>query len=169
MPRKNPVNDIHTDMQEDIHLFLARRGYTAIPIILNDLGHLLTTVVVNGVPGLFILDTGAGISLIEENYADRFKLNLQNDEVSFTGAGAGGKGLKVVPCPGNIIEIGAYMVTDFPLVTMSLQHVSQAFIEFGINEEVLGIIGVDILKPARAIIDYSSMTLYLSLNTGRSD
>jgi predicted aspartyl protease len=165
MPGKKSINDIQEEMPEDINSFLARRGYLAIPIVQNATGLLLVTVVVNDVPGLFILDTGAGISVVESNHAERFKLNLQNDDTSFTGAGAGGQGLKVIPSTGNKIEIGDYTITDLTLSTMSLEHVSQALAELGANEEILGIIGVDILKPARAIIDYSSMTLYLSLKS----
>ena len=165
MPGKKPINDIQGEMQEDINSFLARRGYAAIPIVQNATGLLLIIVVINDVPGLFILDTGAGISVIESNYAERFKLNLQNDDTNFTGAGAGGQGLKVVPSMGNKIEIGNYTVTGFTLSTMSLEHVSQALGQLGANEEILGIIGVDILKPANAIIDYCSMTLFLSLKS----
>ena len=74
--------------------------------------------------------------------------------------------MKVVPSTGNKIEIGNYKVTDFTLATMSLAHANQAMAELGATEEILGIIGVDILKPARAIIDYSSMTLFLSTKSG---
>ena len=148
-------------MQEGINSFLVQKGYVAIPIVQNDLGLLLIPVVVNNVTGLFILDTGAGISLIESSHVERFKLNLRTADASFTGAGAGGLGLKLIPSSGNKIEISSYCLTDFPISTMSLEHVSQALAELGSQEEILGIIGVDILKPAKAIIDYGSMTLYL--------
>ena len=164
MPRKK-TTDIQEEKQEDLNSFLARRGYSAIPIIQNATGLLLITAVVNDISGSFILDTGAGVSVIESNHSERFKLNLQHDNTSFTGAGAGGQGLKVVPSMGNRIEIGDYRVTDFMFSTMSLEHVSQALAELGNSEEILGIIGVDILKPAKAVIDYSSMTLYLSLKS----
>ena len=148
-------------MQEDLNSFLTRKGYTAIPIVQNAVGLLLITVVVNDVSGWFILDTGAGISLIESSYIERFKLNLNIDETSYSGAGAGGQGLKVVPATGNKIEIGDYTISDFTISTMSLEHSIQALTALGAHEEILGIVGVDILKPAMAIIDYSSMTLYL--------
>ena len=166
MEPKKLSNETGSASQPDIHLFLAQKDYSAIPIIENATGLLLINVVVNDVAGFFILDTGAGISLIEESFIERFKLNLQHDETSFSGAGAGGQGLKVVPSTGNKIEIGNYKVTDFTLATMSLAHANQAMAELGATEEILGIIGVDILKPARAIIDYSSMTLFLSTKSG---
>lgn len=145
----------------DITAFLSQKGYDVIPIRQNAAGLLLITVKVNGVEGLFILDTGASISVIASSHASRLQLTLQNHNANFTGAGAGGQGLEVIPSEGNTIEIGNHMVTDFMLSVMSFDHVSQALTQAGC-EEFLGVIGVDILKPGKAIIDYSTMTLYLS-------
>ena len=146
---------------KDITAFLLQKGYDVIPIRQNAAGLLLITVKVNGIEGLFILDTGASISVIASNHASRLQLILQNDNANFTGAGAGGQGLEVIPSEGNTIEIGNHLVTDFMLSVMSFDHVSQALTQAGC-EEFLGVIGVDILKPGKAIIDYSTMTLYLS-------
>lgn len=158
-----PNKDTQGELHEDINSILVRKGYAAVPIVQNAAGLLLITVVVNDVPGLFILDTGAAVSIVEVNYIERFKLDLKEEDASFSGAGAGGQGLKVVPSMGNKVEIGDYAKNDFMLTTMSLEHGIQALAQLGAHEEILGIIGVDILKPARAIIDYSSMTLYLSI------
>jgi Aspartyl protease len=148
----------------DINTFLIQKGYDAIPIKQNVPGHLLITVKVNGISGLFILDTGAGGSVIDSKQASKFNLTLQKDSTDFSGAGVGGLGLEVIQSEGNKIEIGNYVVSDFTLSVMSLEHVSQALIQIGAHEELLGVIGVDILKPGKAIIDYSNMILYLSSN-----
>lgn len=145
---------------KDLTAFLSQKGYDVIPIRQNAAGLLLITVKVNGVEGSFILDTGASISVIDSSQASRLQITLQNHNANFTGAGAGGQGLEVIPSEGNTIAIGNHIVTDFALSAMSFDHVSQALIQAGC-EEFLGVIGVDILKPAKAIIDYSTMTLYL--------
>ena len=141
--------------------FLSKKGYDAIPISQNASGLLLISVNVNGTTGLFILDTGAGVSVVDSKHVDLLNLNLEKAETSFTGAGAGGQGLEVVPTKGNRIEIGNYVVSNSALAVMSLEHVSQALAQLGCKEEFLGAIGVDILKPGKAIIDYGTMTLYL--------
>lgn len=146
---------------KDVTTFLSQKGYDVIPIRQNAAGLLLITVKVNGTEGLFILDTGASISVLDSSQASRLQLTLQNEKSSFTGAGAGGQGLEVIPSEGNTIEIGNYIVTGFTLSVMSFDHVSQALTQAGC-EEFSGVIGVDILKPGKAIIDYSTMTLYLS-------
>jgi predicted aspartyl protease len=153
-------------MQEknELDAFLTQKGYVAIPIRENISGHLLIEVMVNGQPGLFILDTGAGGTVIDSSKAGELNLVLQEEDIHFTGAGAGGQGLEVCPSEGNRIEIGNFLIPDFTLSVMSLEHVSQSLIQIGAHEEVMGVIGVDVLKPARAIIDYSQMMLYL-MNT----
>ena len=141
--------------------FLSPKGYDCVPILQNIVGLLLITVKVNGIEGLFILDTGAGISVIDTKQADFFLLNLQKDKTSFSGAGAGGQGIEVIPSEGNKLEIGGYVVSDFTFSIMSLEHVNQALTQAGIQEAFIGVIGVDILKPGKAIIDYGNMKLYL--------
>lgn len=149
---------------KDVHTFLIEAGYEAIPIIENIAGHLLIPVTVNGIQGLFIVDTGAGGTVVDFTRVDELKLLIQKEETTFTGAGAGGQGLEVCPSKGNRIEIGKFILPDFTISVMSLEHVSQSLTQIGANEEVTGVIGVDILKPGKAIIDYSNMMLYL-MNT----
>ena len=50
--------------KNELDAFLTQKGYVAIPIRENISGHLLIEVMVNGQPGLFILDTGAGGTVI---------------------------------------------------------------------------------------------------------
>ena len=147
---------------DNLATFLQAKNYTAIPLHQNAAGLLLLTVSVNGVGGLFILDTGAGSSVIDALQAERLKLILLKENTTFNGAGAGGQGIEVTPSEGNHIEIGNHTVSDFPLAVMSLEHARQGLAQAGATEDFLGIIGVDILKPGKAIIDYDTMTLYLS-------
>lgn len=145
----------------DLQTFLDKEGYVGIPITENISGHLLVEVHVNGVAGLFILDTGAGGTVVDLAKAEELNLIHEKDDTTFTGAGAGGQGLEVCPSSGNTIEIGNYIRRDFTISLMSLLHVSESLNKLGAEEEVTGVIGVDLLKPAKAIIDYSRMMLYL--------
>ena len=145
----------------DLQAFLDKEGYVAIPIMENISGHLLVEAQVNGVAGLFIVDTGAGGTVVDLARAEELNLNHEKDNTTFTGAGAGGQGLEVCPSLGNTIEIGNYIRRDFTISLMSLLHVSESLTKLGAEEEITGVIGVDLLKPAKAIIDYSRMMLYL--------
>ena len=146
----------------ELNTFLLKQGYHAIPFTQNEVGHLLIEIIVNGEKGLFILDTGAAATIVDTKQAGRLKLNLQRDSASFDGAGAGGQGLEVIPSIGNKLEIGTYLAQDFTLAVMSLfEHVAEAFALAGFHEELTGVLGVDILIPCKAVIDYGAMTLYL--------
>lgn len=146
----------------ELYAFLVKKGYHAIPFTQNAVGHLLVEVIINGQKGAFILDTGAGNTIVDTKQATRLQLLLQKDNSSFEGAGAGGQGLEVIPSEGNKVEIGTYLLPNFTLCVMSLfEHVGQALAKAGVHEELSGVLGVDILIPGKAIIDYSAMTLYL--------
>lgn len=153
--------------KEDLTTFLTKKGYTAIPMRQSALGLLLLDVKVNNVPASFILDTGAGSTVVDIAYADKLNLVLQKDNAEFTGAGAGGGGLEVVPAEGNKIEFGDHIIHDLTFSVMSLfEHVNETMLQLEVKEEFAGVIGVDILKPGKAIIDYSSMTFYLLAANG---
>jgi predicted aspartyl protease len=153
-----------TGQQEakELKTFLLQKNYKAIAIKQNAAGHLLVPVIVNDVESLFILDTGAGATVVDSQQAEKLQVVLLIDSTEFTGAGAGGQGLEVIPSKNNRVAIGEHVLKDFPLSVMSLEHVRQAFVQLGIHEDFSGVIGVDILKPGKAIIDYSTMTLYLA-------
>lgn len=146
----------------ELHAFLLNKGYHAIPFIKNAVGHLLVDIIINGEKGSFILDTGASATIVDTKQASRLQLVLQTDDATFEGAGAGGQGLEVIPSKGNRLEIGSYLLPDYPLLVMSLfANITQVFEQAGVHEELSGVLGVDILIPGKAVIDYSSMTLYL--------
>ena len=149
-----------TDTQE-LNDFLIKRGYLATTFTQNGAGLLLINVTVNDIPGLFILDTGAATTVIDACQAERLNLVLQAENKSNSGGGAGGSGLEVIPSTGNTIKIGDQTFPDFTLAIMSLEHAREALTQIGAAEEFVGILGVDVLKPAKAIIDYNTMTLYL--------
>ena len=63
--------------------------YVKIPITKMASGHLHINATVNGVQGEFILDTGAGATVIDPKYMNKF--NLKSEQTNSTGAGAGGQ------------------------------------------------------------------------------
>jgi predicted aspartyl protease len=154
---------IDNGQADDLQAFLFQQEYVAIPVRENIAGHLLVEVNVNGTSGIFILDTGAATTVADVTKAELLRLIHEKDDTTFSGAGAGGQGLEVCPSSGNTIQIGNFIRRDFMITLMSLQHVNESLAKLGADEEVTGIIGVDVFKSARAIIDYNKMMLYLSM------
>jgi len=137
---------------------LINNGYEKIPLKKLISGHLYLNMKLNSINGGFILDTGAGATVIESKRKDKFKMVVeQTDE---TATGAGGTNLQMQISKENEIFIESVHLTKYELTLMNLDHVNQAFASIGI-EEVDGVIGADILEDKKAVIDYKNLILYL--------
>ena len=68
--------------------FLLKQGYTKIKLHLTKTNHFEIIAKINGVKGLFILDTGASNSCVDFDTATLFKLKVEESDVKAAGAGA---------------------------------------------------------------------------------
>ncbi len=141
--------------------FLTGKAYVAIPLKQNIAGLLLVDAAINGVKGTYILDTGAGQTVVDRNQIANLKLELKHDETAQTGGGVGASGIENIPSYNNNLEINTFKLEPFTVAVMSLETAWQSLANVGANEILYGIIGYDVLKPGKAIIDYGTMTLYL--------
>jgi hypothetical protein len=146
------------DKNADLGKFLNKNGYVAIQMQKIITGHLYTQATLNGVKGRFILDTGAGATVIELTKKDKFKMTAVESEDKATGAG--GTGMQVLESIKNKISLGDYTYNSDTLRLMSLDHVNKVLKSIGV-EEMDGVIGADILTAGNAVIDYTKMVLYL--------
>lgn len=138
---------------------LTPAGYTAVPMKRHGDAHLTVDVRINGVAGSFILDTGAGRTVIDRAAQSRF--DEGRDVVAGGRAtGAGGTGMAISALPGNRLRIGDYRDDAFTVHFLALDHVNAAFSQRG-ETPVDGVIGADILERGGAVIDYPNLRLYL--------
>lgn len=140
--------------------FLLEKGYTKIKLTLTKTNHFEIKASVNGVKGLFILDTGASSSCVGFEAIKVFKLKAKDSEVKAAGAGATNMLTQI--SKKNKLKIGKWKKDRVPLILFNLTHVNTALTSFN-AKPVDGIIGADILKKAKAIIDYDKKYLYLKL------
>ncbi len=138
---------------------LEARGYVAVPMRRHGATHLAIEARVNGVPGTFILDTGAGRTVVDTAVQSRFDPDRAARAAGrATGAGAGG--MAIAALPGNRLRIGDYRDDAFTLHFLALDHVNAAFSQRG-EAPVAGVVGADVLERGGAIIDYPNLRLYL--------
>ena len=140
--------------------FLLKKGYTKIKLHLTKTNHFEIFAKINGVKGLFILDTGASNSCVDFETATTFKLKVKDSDIKAAGAGA--TDMKTQVSKQNKISIGKWSKDKVVLVLFSLTHVNTALTAHN-SKPVEGIIGADILKKGKAIIDYEKKYLYLKL------
>ena len=138
--------------------FLKEKGYRKIPLTYTATRHLEVKAKINKIEGTFILDTGASSTCVGFEAVSHFNLLAEESEVKAAGAGATDMLTQIAQ--KNVIEIKGWKKKKVDLVLFDLRHVNDALVNHK-AEKVQGIIGADLLKKGKAIIDYKSMSLYL--------
>ena len=137
--------------------FLENKGYTAFKLQKYVTGQLYTEIAINGVTGRFLIDSGAGATIVEEKRKDKFNMTTTPSEKKGTSAG----GETAIQLPANNKQINSkYAIDESTLMLMNLDHMNTAFKQHGL-EEIDGVIGAELLLSGKAIIDYANMILYL--------
>lgn len=140
--------------------FLLEKGYCKVKLKLTKTNHFEIKASINGIKGKFILDTGASSSCVGFKAIERFSLNVKASEIKAVGAGASGMLTKI--SKSNTLKIGQWQKEKMPLILFNLTHVNEGLINHN-ADPVDGIIGADVLKKGKAIIDYQKKYLYLKL------
>lgn len=140
--------------------FLLNKAYTKIKLKLTKTNHFEIKATINGVKGNFILDTGASSSCVGFEAIETFKLKVKDSKI--LAAGAGAIDMETKMSRKNKVKIGKWNNNKVVLVLFNLVHVNTALINHN-SKPVDGIIGADILKKGKAVIDYEKKYLYLKL------
>ena len=138
--------------------FLLEQGYAKVKLHLTKTNHFEIIGKINNVKGIFILDTGASSSCVGIDKIEKFKLTVTDSEIKAAGAGAIGMDTKL--SRNNVVKFRKWKLPKVQLVVFDLSHVNTA-LENHNSKPVDGIIGADILKKGKAIIDYEKKYLYL--------
>ena len=145
-------------MENALWKFLLEKEYIKIKLRLTKTNHFEVKATINGIKGLFILDTGASNSCIGFEDVGLFNLNARASNIKAAGAGATDMLTQIAS--KNTIKIGSWKSSNVTLVLFDLTHVNIALTMHN-AKPVNGIIGADILKKGKAIIDYNKKYLYL--------
>ena len=150
-------------MSITLNKFLKRKGYSSVKLIFLETKHYLIEAKVNGVSGRFILDTGASNSCVCTTLENNF--NIISKETIEKASSATSEISNTKISKNNIIQIGKWE-NKINLITFDMSHINHALNEKKINS-VSGIIGADILKKSKAILDYNKNKLYIKLWSNR--
>ena len=104
------------------------------------------------------MDTGASNTCVGLDKADLFQLVSKSSEIK--AAGAGSSEMETFVSEKNKLEIGKWRFKKQQIVLFDLSHVNEALIAHQALP-VDGIIGSDVLKKAKAVIDYGQKVVYL--------
>lgn len=137
---------------------LKEKGYKRIKLNITKTNHLELVAKINNIEGNFILDTGASSTCVGMEAIEHFQLLAEDSDIKAAGAGATNMLTQIAQ--KNKIEIKGWKKKKVDLVLFDLRHVNEALLNHE-AEKVHGIIGADILRKGKAIIDYKNKSLYL--------
>ena len=146
-------------MSITLNKFLKSEGYSSVKLIFLKTKHYLIEAKVNSITGRFILDTGASNSCICTSLEDKFKVISEYSKEKASSANSEMNHTKV--SKRNVIQIGKWN-SNASLITFDMNHINNALSQKKIDS-IDGIVGADILKKSKAILDYKSNKLYLKL------
>ena len=138
--------------------FMLKKGYTKVPLVFTATNHFEIIAKINGVSGRFILDTGASNTCVGFDKLEFFKLTSKESKIKAAGAGA--TNMETMISTKNKIKIGNWKKNKLKIVLFDLVHVNEALLAHKALP-VDGIIGADVLKKSKAIIDYEKCCVYL--------
>ena len=139
--------------------FLKSIGYVSVKLKFLKTNHYLLKACINGVEGKFILDSGASSSCICLSLENKFKIDSKENKIKASSATSNMEDTRL--SKNNTIKIGKWL-NKISLVSIDMTHINRVLSEKE-TESVDGIIGADVLKKSKAVIDYESNKLYLKI------
>ena len=139
--------------------FLKSIGYISVKLKFLKTNHYLLKACINGVEGKFILDSGASSSCICLSLENKFKIDSKENKIKASSATSNMEDTRL--SKNNTIELRKWRST-INLVSIDMTHINRVLSEKE-TESVDGIIGADVLKKSKAVIDYESNKLYLKI------
>ena len=146
-------------MSKTLNKFLKESGYITVKLNFLKTKHYSFKANINGINGKFILDTGASSSCICTSLEKKFNIISKKTVEKASSATSEISNTKI--SKNNTIKIGKWE-NKINLITFDMSHINHALNDKKIDS-VSGIIGADVLKKSKAILDYNLNNLYLKL------
>ncbi|WP_395943436.1 retropepsin-like aspartic protease [Brevundimonas sp.] len=143
---------------QDLAGYLGRHGYIAIQMTKLSTGHETVKVTINGVEGQFVVDSGAGGTVVHSARLGKFSLQAPKGDGEVS-SGAGGQTtmhrlpIRSFGIEGVTLDIEEIRTLDLTSVVDRLKSLAGADID--------GVIGQDVLTRFNGVLDVGSQTLFL--------
>ena len=142
--------------------FLKNQGYQQVKLKKSKTQHLLMKGFINDVPANFLLDTGAGATVMDLNQAEIFDVNykkVEDDEA----AGLSGEKMNMFESKDAHLNIDGFEVSDMIIRLIDMGPLN-ALLQVKKSNQIHCIVGADILEKYIAVIDYNKRKMYLKNN-----
>jgi hypothetical protein len=153
----NQMGDYNPEEAGTVDHALCLLGFTGVPMRELASGHHIVEVTLNGRPGTFVLDTGANTTVLHTAYADEFGLAEGGRVGGAIGIGGALQARQVGVdsfAIGHVpVRLRRIMVTDLGQIATMLAPMA--------GDSVHGIVGQDVMKEHRTVIDVSRSLVHL--------
>lgn len=141
------------------------RRYFEVPIQLLDIEgegfHIMVRGMIHGKEASFLIDTGASRSVFDPKTITAFIEDIQFEKKEGMSAGVGSSDLESATFVIDRLGIGALEITDYEGVALDLENIHEMYGKLGLPH-IDGIIGGDLLRRHKAVINYRSRKLRLT-------
>lgn len=145
---------------------LRPQGYSALPLRRGVGPHLEVIARINGVPGRFLVDTGAQITVVNKPSLRRFHLVAVKTGVRVYGA-VGGPGERIEAALASRLQVGPCEASPFLLGVSDLSALNRGR-RPAAEGQFDGILGADVLQNFSFVIDCTGLRLYAKAAEGNS-
>jgi hypothetical protein len=137
----------------------ATRRFVLIPITREKSHHITVVARLAGRTARFIVDTGAGGTVLDSNAVAKYK--LKSSSASRKAGGVGSTAMRMSHVTKHDLTLLGLDLSDTRLLTLNLSHVN-AGLKTAKVAPVVGVLGADVLWRHHAVIDYDRGLLLLS-------
>ena len=135
-----------------------RPGFAPIKMTALASGHHSVSVMLNGKPAAFLVDTGAGATIIHTPSLERFALS--RDAGAGTATNPTGK-LRFDPVAVQGFAVGSTKTRLSKIYAMDISYLVDA-VSAASPQRIEGLVGQDVLRDQKAIVDLDQSILYLA-------
>ncbi|MBY0285128.1 MAG: retroviral-like aspartic protease family protein [Sphingomonas sp.] len=121
-------------------------------------GHFHMSGMIGGKPVEILIDTGASATVVDRSWAEANGFTLK--QLERQGAGVGGATVALAMLEENRLTLDGLQITT-PLVAIDLSNVKAGLARLNVAPPQV-VLGVDVLRSRRAVIDYATSTLWLA-------
>ena len=141
------------------------RRYIEIPIQLLDIEgegfHIMVKGTIHGKEASFLIDTGASRSVFDPKTISSFIENIEFEKKEGMTAGVGSSDLESATFRIDTFSLGDMEFFDYEAVALDLENIHEMYGKLGLPH-IDGILGGDLLKRHKAVINYRNKKLRLT-------
>ena len=141
------------------------RRYIEIPIQLLDIEgegfHIMVKGTIHGKEASFLIDTGASRSVFDPKTISSFIENIEFEKKEGMTAGVGSSDLESATFRIDAFSLGDMEIFDYEAVALDLENIHEMYSKLGLPH-IDGILGGDLLKRHKAVINYRNKKLRLT-------